>query len=120
MKEENSGDQFVTLMDGYIHSTSANFTWTIQDGVKIGSIHIHVSSTFVGTTATILLLGSNDGSNFGTVYRLDETTPVSFTLAANDNKIAELLRVSLKYYRLVYDKGDASAGTIDANFIGKK
>lgn len=119
-KTLGSGDQFGTLMNAHSATVSSNFTWQVQDGVDSGSVHAIVSSTFVGTTATLALLGSNDNTNFGTVFQNDGITPVSFTLAASDNKFIDMQRVLYKYYRLVYTAGDASAGTITANYIGKK
>lgn len=114
------GDQFATLMNAHSALTTSNFTWPIHDNVDMGSVHIFVSASFVGTTATLALQGSNDNTNFGTVFQNDGTTPVSFTLAASDNKFVDMQRVLYKYYRLVYTAGNASAGTITANFIGKK
>lgn len=93
-------------------TTSANFTFTPGSG-KTGSIHIITSSTFSGTTGTIALQGSNDGSTWATVYANDGTTALSFTLtAASTSYVWELENVMYLSYRLVYTKGNTTAGTI--------
>lgn len=94
---------------------------TMDDGVLIGSIEVTTSATFNGTTSTVTLQGSNDNVTFATVLQDDLTTSMAFTLnAASSTYTWYLKAVLFKYYKIVYAKGDASAGSVSANFIGKK
>lgn len=118
MAKEN--DQNKTLMNGTSLATTANFDFTIEDGVERGSIHIVTDSDFNGTTSTLALQASNDNSNWAIVYQDDNVTAMSFTLAASSNYSFLLKGVFYQFYRLVYTKGNASAGTAVANFRGSK
>lgn len=114
-------DQYNTLLNAVTAATSVSPSFTVQDGVDSGSIQITTSSTFNGSTSTAVLKGSNDNSNFTQVYQSDGTTAMSFTLAAASTNYSWLMgRVLYKFYQLVYTKGDATLGTVTANFIGKK
>ena len=112
-------DQYCTLLNLQDAGTSLSPSLTIKNGVKYGSIVITTSSTYNGTTGTIALQGSNDNSNFQAVLQDDNATAMSFTPAASSTYTFLLKAVLFKYYKLVYTKGDASAGTITSNFIGK-
>lgn len=101
-------------------TTATSGTITIASGVNIGSIAIVTNSAFNGTTSTMALQGSNDNSNWAQVLQDDNATSMSFTLAAASSTYTFLLKaIFFKFYRLVYTKGDASAGTITANYTGK-
>lgn len=114
-------DQYTDVIkSGTTAATTANFDLNIKDGIKQGSIHIVTDSSFNGTTGTLALKGSNDGENFVTLYADDGTTPLSFTLAVSSQYVFELKRLLYTKYRLVYTKGDASAGSLKANFNGKQ
>lgn len=115
----NKEDQFKTIMAAP-GGTTANFSWTIQDGVKIGSICISTNSAYDGTTGTAVLQACNDNTNWAGVLQDDNSTAMSFTLATASTYTWELKSVSRKYYRIVYTKGNATDGTITADFIGKK
>lgn len=114
-------DYYITLMNAESAAVSNNFSTPFLPGGLIhGNIQASTSSTFVGTTATLALQASNDGTTWSTVYQDDGTTPVSFTLAASSIYNALLKRLLYRSYRLVYTKGDASAGTITATFLAKR
>lgn len=116
-----SGDYFSTMFNaalGNVTATSA--ASNVADGVKIGSIEVETDSNYNGTTGTVVLQGSNDNVKYATVKQDDNTTDMSFTIATNSTYTWYLKAVLFKYYQIVYTKGDASAGTFTANFIGKK
>lgn len=116
-----SGDYYSTMFSSAAGGTTATSpTSTVSDGVKIGSIEIVTNSAYNGTTGTAVLKGSNDNTNFATVKQDDNTTDMSFTLATNSTYTWYLKAVLFKYYQIVYTKGDATLGTVSANFIGKK
>ncbi len=93
-------------------TVTANFDITPTNGT-IGSLQTITSSNFAGTTGTIALQGSNDGTNFTRVYANDGVTALSQTLiAASTSYVWELQRVLYQTYRIVYTKGNASAGSI--------
>lgn len=102
-------------------ATTTSSPAALQDGIKIGSILNSTSSTYVGTTATIALYGSNDNITYAAVMQDDNVTPCSFTLAAASSTYTwELKAAVFKYYRILYTKGDASVGTITSILAGKK
>lgn len=113
-------DEIFFMINSAPADTSANFdTPSLSDGLIHGNIQTITSSTFNGTTSTLALQGSNTGTNWSTIYQDDGTTAVSFTLATNSTYNVLLKRILYKYYRFVYTKGNASAGTITSTFVGK-
>ncbi len=112
-------DQYQTILNAVLGNTSVTTSFSINDGVKQGSIMITTSSAYNGTTGTAVLNGSNDNTNFQAVLQDDNSTAMSFTLTVSQNSTFLLKRVLYKYYQLVYTKGNASAGTLTVNFIGK-
>ncbi len=117
----NSADYFCTMFNSATGGTTANSTTaTVADGVKCGSIQIVTDSAYNGTSGTAVLQASNDNVNFATVKQDDNTTDMSFTLATASIYSWYLKAVLFKFYRISYTKGDASTGTITANFVGKK
>lgn len=105
---------------GKLANASLSVVIKPDQGSKQGSMHFITDSSYNGTTGTIALLGSNDNSNFTTVYEDDDTTAMSFTLAASSQYVFQIKRRLFKYYKVVYTKGDASAGTITGDFVGIK
>ncbi len=93
---------------------------SMSDGVKFGSIVIATDASYNGTTGTAVLQGSNDGASWPGVLQDDNTTAMSFTLATASTYTWQLKTVLFRFYRIVYTHGDASAGTVTANFVGKK
>ena len=114
-------DQF-TFFNGAAGGTNANSGMlTVAAGVKSGSIMISTNSAYDGTTGTVVLQGSNDGgTTWAGVLQDDNATAMSFTLAAGANTDTfQLKRVLFKFYRLVYTAGNATLGTVTANYVGK-
>ena len=116
----NKKDFVLSLMNSHIADTSVNHTFEVPSDVTAGSIYITIDSTYNGTTGTIALNGSNDGTNFALLLSDDESQNMQFTLAASDHDIFQIKRRLFKYYRLVYTKGDATLGNISATFVGIK
>lgn len=115
-------DQFVTIFNAIsATATVASETITVFDSIIQGSIMITTDSGFLGTTGTFVLQASNDNINYATVTQDDNTTAMSYTVSNGANSyVMQLKRILFKYYKVVYTKGDASAGIIVGNFIGKK
>lgn len=98
--------------------TAGNFAVTTS--ARIGSIQIITNSAFDGTTGTVVLEGSNDGTNWIGVFKDDDVTPLSFTLAAGENNYAWIFKtIAFFQYRIVYTVGDATTGTVNAILIQK-
>lgn len=115
------GDYYDTMFAGVAGGTTVTSNASIvADGVKTGSIDIVTNSAYNGTTGTAVLQQSNDNTNWAGVLQDDNVTACSFTLATASTYTWQLKAVLFKYYRIVYTKGDATLGTVTANFIGKK
>ncbi len=112
-------DQYQTLLDAAAGGTSVSPKFAVSEGVKQGSIMITTSSAYDGTTGTIALQGSNDDINYQAVLQDDNVTAISATLLVSQNTSFLLKLVLYKFYKLVYTKGNAGAGTVTANFNGK-
>ena len=103
------------IMNSVGANTSGNFSMQMANGRRVGSIQIYTNSAFNGSTGTAALQGSNDGTNWATVYADDNVTALSFTLATGENHYAWVLKtIAFNQYRIVYTKGNASAGTVKA------
>ncbi|MCC7514534.1 MAG: hypothetical protein IT212_07560 [Bacteroidia bacterium] len=117
----DNSDYYSTMLNGVAGDTTVTSgVSTIPNGVKIGSIEIVTNSAYNGTTGTATLQGSNDNSTFATVKQDDNSTDMEFTLATASTYTWYLKAVLFKYYRIAYAKGNASAGTVTANMVGKK
>lgn len=114
-------DQFETIFnDTSAAATVDSQVINTQNNILQGSIQLVTNSAFNGTTSTIALKGSNDNSNWSTVYQDDNVTPATFTMSSGANDYTfSLKRILYRFYKVVYTKGDAAAGTLTANFIGK-
>ncbi len=116
-----TSNQEVVLFNSAPAATSASNIVVVDNGVLIGSIQIATDSAYNGTTATMALQGSNDNVSYGAILQDDNSTAMSFTLGAASSTYTFILKaVCYKYYKVVYTKGDASAGVLTVNFIGKK
>lgn len=113
-------DQIVTLFRSKNMDATVSEIIVPDDSVYQASIIAHTDSTFNGTTSTLSLKVSNDNINYAQAYADDDTTPLTFTLSASSNYSFLLKKVLFRYYKLTYTIGDASAGILDATFIGKK
>lgn len=115
------GDYYSTMLGGIVGGTSVTSkVSTVTDGVKIGSIEVVTNSAYDGTSGTVTLQESNDNITFSTVKQDDNTTDMSFTIATNSTYKWYLKAVLAKFYQIVYAHGDATVGTVTANFVGKK
>lgn len=76
--------------------------------INNGNLSCEVTRTGNGTTGSVKLQASDNGTTFYDVddatVTLVDTNPIAFSLA----------NVMKKYYRLVYAKGNASTGTVTA------
>lgn len=113
-------DQELIVFNAIPSATSISNIIVGESGVAFGSITNYTSSNFDGTTSTLALQGSNDNIIYGAVLQDDNTTAMSFTLAVSGTYTFILKALEYKYYKLVYTKEDATAGTLTSKFVGKK
>lgn len=106
-------------MDSVASTASGNYSTgeiqTFPAGARVGSVQISTSASFNGSTTTAAFQGSNDGTTWSTVYQDDNETAMTFTLSSGENSYVWILKViAFSQYRIVYTKGNASAGTVKA------
>lgn len=112
-------DQHLTVFQNIPATVAKSVSFTIWKRIKQGSIQLDISSDYVGTTATAQLFGSNNNVKFFPVLADDDTTAVLFTFTtASDSRAINIKRRLYQFYRLDFVPGDASAGTISAEFVG--
>lgn len=114
-----SKDQAILVFNSISAATSLTNIVVVDDDHNVGNILLGTDSTFNGTSATFTLQGSNDNVTYTTVFQDDNTTPMSFTPATSSTYCFLLKRILFKYYKVIYTKGDASAGVIVATYFGK-
>lgn len=109
----NSSAQTSTLLAAVTASTSITGVVTTAPRVQIMNIQTYTSSAFDGSTSTLTLKGSNDGVSWSTLYADDNTTALSFTMAAGARQYDWIVKAAVyKYYLVTYTKGNATAGTL--------
>jgi len=112
--------QAKTIMNDVTAATSLTVAFETPQTATTGSIQNTTSGAFDGTTSTLALQGSNDNVNWSTVFQDDNVTPLSFTLSAGNNSYVWVNKAQVfRYYRVVYTKGDATAGTIKSVIMSK-
>lgn len=79
-----------------------------------GNLAFVVTATGIdGTTGTVDLLHSADGTNFQKVDPTGGTTTITLT-SATTFIITPITNIAMNYYRLDYAKGNNTTGTINA------
>lgn len=107
-----------TILSNILATASGNYDAPVRG--TSGSIIITTSADFNGTTSTAALKGSNDGVKWADVAGDDGETPVTAALTAADAAyVWQLKAVLFSRYRIVYDKGDATTGTVNAEMLTK-
>ena len=117
-KSLNKRDFAITVFSSYTTDASRTEHIDIPSNVIEGSIYATTDSTYNGTTGTLALQASNDGVNYSILKTDDEAANISFTLAASDHNIIQIKRRLFRFYRLVFTVGNATAGVLNATFVG--
>ena len=120
VRKSPTKDQVITLFNTQPMSATISQIAVVDDTVYQGSILCTTDSTFNGSTSTLTIYISNDNVTYAQGYADDDVTPLTFTLAASSTYSFPLKRILFKYYKLTYTVGNASAGVLNATYVGKK
>lgn len=110
-----------TVIDGQSANANISSNGMSTDAMPVKpktlGIHVVTSAGFNGTTSTVKVQHSNIDSD--AYYKdIDGVTDIALAAGANNLIQTPFVDVGMAYYRIVYTKGNASAGTITvvANF----